>query len=206
MNNQPQAAKPRMTSKVRASVKRQIIVNAGFQLRQLVPLAVYFSLLMVLLVPAVFYPLYRDASLDPSPIIRAFLSARILSLHAQFWPAFGVATVFASLYTLIRSNRLAGPLYKLRIVLMQLAEGKSIGLRLRKGDELREFEDVMSRLAKRMELLSAGNVRQLSIIQKRIKWLRARLEMQQLESNEICKELDDLLKETGLDQYQTTGS
>jgi len=49
-----------------------------------------------------------------------------------------------------------------------------------------------------MESLSAGNVRQLSAIQKRVKWLKARVEMHGLEANEISKELDDLLKETGL--------
>jgi uncharacterized protein YhaN len=43
------------------------------------------------------------------------------------------------------------------------------------------------------------------MIQKRIKWLKARLETQEMETSEICKELDALLKETGLDQYQTTG-
>ncbi|MHB8654483.1 MAG: hypothetical protein ACYDA9_11445 [Terriglobia bacterium] len=144
--------------------------------------------------------------MDPSPIIRGFLSARIVSLHAQFWPAFILATVLAGLYALNASNHLAGPLYKLRIVMAQLAEGKFIALRFRKGDELREFEDVMDRLGKRMESLSAGNVRQLSTIQKCLKWLKARLEMQEMETSEICKELDALLKETGLDQYQPTGS
>jgi len=198
VNNPSPAAKPRVAAKVRAFVKRQIIVDARFQLRQLVPLAVYCSLLALLLVPAVFYPLYRDAKSDPSRIIRAFLSARMISFHAHFWPAFILATVLAVFYAIFRSNRLAGPLYKLRIVLIQLAEGKSIVFRFRKGDELREFEDVMNRVAKRMESLSAGNVRQLSTIQKRVKWLKARVEMQGMETNEICKELDDLLKETGL--------
>lgn len=206
MNNSPPAAKPRVAAKVRTHIKRQIIVNPRFQLRQLVPFAVYSCLIVVLIVPAIFYPLYRDASLDPSPIIRGFLSARITSLHALFWPAFIVATFLAGLYALNASNQLAGPLYKLRIVLIQLAEGKSIALRFRKGDELHEFEEVVNRLAKRVESLSAGNVRQLSMIQKRLKWLKARLEMQEMETSEICKELDALLKETGLDQYQTTGS
>jgi len=110
VNNTSPATKPRVAAKVRAFVKRQIIVDARFQLRQLVPLAVYCGLLAILLVPAVFYPLYRDAKSDPSRMIRALLSARIISLHAQFWPAFIVATVLASLYAVIRSNRLAGPL------------------------------------------------------------------------------------------------
>ena len=198
MNNPSPATKPRVATKVRAFVKRQFIVDPRFQLRQLVPLAVYCSLLAILLVPAVFYPLYRDARSDPSRFIRAFLSSRIISFHAHFWPAFILATVLASLYAVFRSNRLAGPLYKLRIVLIQLAEGKSIVFRFRKGDELREFEDIMNRVAKRMESLSAGNARQLSNIQKRVKWLKARIEMQGLDANEICKELDDLLKEAGL--------
>jgi hypothetical protein len=43
------------------------------------------------------------------------------------------------------------------------------------------------------------------MIQKRIKWLKARLEMQEMETNEIYKELEALLKEAGLNQYQTTG-
>ena len=198
MTNTSPAPKSRVAAKVRAYVKRQIIVDIGFQLRQLEALAVYCGLLAILLVPAVFYPLYRDAKSDPSRIIRAFLSARLISLHANFWPAFILATVLASLYAVLRSNRLAGPLYKLRVVLIQLAEGKSVALRFRKGDELREFEDVINKLAKRMESLSAGNVRQLSAIQKRVKWLKARVDTQGLEANEISKELDDLLKETGL--------
>ncbi len=200
MSKPPVPPKPRpMAGKVRAMVKRQLIVNPSFQFRMLIPIGIFAVILGALVLAFIFLPFQRDASYDPNPHIRALLSPRVLKLYLYFWPSFLFAIVVSSLYTLIRSNRIAGPLYKLRIVLIQHAEGKVMRIRFREGDEFREFEDVVNRLAKRMETLSAGSVQQLTVIQKRLRFLKARLLTQPMGNQEICNELDLVLKDASLD-------
>lgn len=199
MGKPPVPQKPKAPiGKVRAMVRRQLIVDAGFQLRMLIPTAIFAVILGVLLVVLVFLPFQHDAQHDPSPFIRAFLAERVINLHAHIWPAFAVAGFFSSLYALVYSNRLAGPLYKLRVVLTQLADGNAMRLRFRDGDEIREFEPVVNRLVKQMGTITDQNEVQLNSIQKRIKFLKARLQSQSMEKFEICNELDAVLKEAGL--------
>ena len=71
-------------------------------------------------------------------------------------------------------------------------------LRFREGDEIREFEPVVNRLAKQMGNIVDENEMQLNSIQKRLKFLKARLQSQPMEKFEICNELDSVLKDAGL--------
>ncbi|HLY62513.1 MAG TPA: hypothetical protein VKV95_17365 [Terriglobia bacterium] len=200
MGKPPVTGKPRgIAAKARVMAKRQLIVNPGFQYRTLRPIVIFGGILALLLVIFVFIPFQHDANNDPSPAIRGLLSARLPFLHAYFWISFALAGALAALYTLVWSNRLAGPLYKLRVVLIQHAEGNTMRLRFREGDEFREFEEVVNRLAKRLDSLSTGSVQQFAIIQKRIKFLKARLQSQDLSTADICRELDATLKDAGLD-------
>ena len=200
MGKPPVTANPRgVAAKARVRVNRQLIVNPSLQYRMLIPIAVFGGILALLLVTFVFIPFQHAANNDPSPSVRGLLSARLLILHAYFWPSFALAGALGALYTLIWSNRLAGPLYKLRVVLIQQAEGKIMRVRFREGDEFREFEDVVNRLAKRMEAISTGGASQFSTIQKRIKFLKARLQSQEVSTAEICSELDAVLRDAGMD-------
>jgi hypothetical protein len=199
MGKPPVPPKPKApAAKVRAMVRRQLIVDSSFQFRMLIPTAIFAVILGALLAGLVFLPIQYDAQHDPSPFVRALLAGRVLSLHAHVWPAFAIAGVFSCLYALVYSNRLAGPLYKLRVVLIQLADGKVMRIRFREKDELREFEGVANKLAKQMTNITEGKALQLASIQKRLKFLKARLQSQPMETFEICNELDEVMKGAGL--------
>jgi hypothetical protein len=200
MGKPPVTGRPQGSAgKVRVRVKRQLVVNPSFQYRMLIPIAVFGGILAFLLVILVFIPFQHAADNDPSPAVRGLLSARLVTLYTGVWPSFGLAGALAALYTLIWSNRVAGPLYKLRVVLIQQSEGNVMRVRFREGDEFREFEEVVGKLAKRMESLTSGTVQQFATIQRRIKFLRAHVQSQDVSTNDICRELDMILKDAAID-------
>jgi hypothetical protein len=183
------------SAKVRRRVRRRIIINPAFQFRMLLPVVVFAVVQALLLGLFVFFPLHRSASLDPDPVVQAMFSEQLLNLHVRLWPMFTFAGVLACIYTLVRSNRVAGPLYKLRQSLLRMSEGEYHNMRFREGDEFRDLEGVANRLGQKMEALSSGNLRRMSKIEGRVKWLKARLAVQDLPRDEIDRELDSLLSE-----------
>jgi hypothetical protein len=207
VDKQPAKARPQgPPGKMRRWVRRRIIVNPALQFRMLLPIVIFAVLQGLLLGLVVFYPLHRNAAQDPDQIVQAVLNEQFLSLQVRFWPMFLIAAGSTSIYTLIRSNRVAGPLYKLQRGLMRMSEGEYMNMRFRNKDELREFEPVANRLAQRMEALASGNLRKTSQLEGRIKWLKTRLEMQELSSGEIERELDAILQEFSQVQIVREGS
>lgn len=99
----------------------------------------------------------------------------------------------SALYTLLRSHRVAGPLYRLQQGLEGMTVGKFDRLQFRQGDEFREFEGVTHRLARKMETLSAGKTNRLSRIESRIARLDLRLETEDVPKETLRRELQGLL-------------
>ena len=138
--------------KKRPWARRQLIVNAALQFRMLLPIVVFTLIEVLLLLAFLVYPIHRNASLDPNPVVQALLSEHALNLHVRMWPMVGFCRCpWLSLYTLILSRRVAGPLYRLQQGLQGMTLGKFQRIRFRDGDELREFEGVTHRLARKME-------------------------------------------------------
>jgi hypothetical protein len=207
VDKQPARTRPQgPPGKMRRWVRRRIIVNPALQLRMLLPIVIFAVLQGLLLGLVVFYPLHQNAAQDPDQIVQAVLNEQFLSLQVRFWPMFLIAAGVAAIYTLIRSNRVAGPLYKLQRGLMRMSEGEYMNMRFRNKDELREFEPVANRLAQRMEALASGNLRKTAQLEGHIKWLKTRLEMQELSSAEIARELDAILQEFTQVQIMREGS
>jgi hypothetical protein len=176
-------------------MRRRIIVDPSFQFRMLLPILVFVLIQTVLLATAVFYPLHQSAAADPDPAVRALLGEQLLSLHGRFWIVLGLAGVLASLYTLLRSHRVAGPLYRLRRGLLKMAEGEYETLRFRSGDELRDFEGVAERLTQKMRALSGGSARRQAQLETRLNFLKQRIEIQGLPPEEITRELENIVRE-----------
>ena len=107
----------------------------------------------------------------------------------------GIAGALSAFYTLRRSIRVAGPLYRLGQVLQRMTQGKYRPARFRDGDEFREFEGLTHRLARRMEILSKGNVNLASRMESRLVRLKARLEVEDVPKETLQKELDGILAE-----------
>lgn len=205
MKKKPAGAKsPAADGKARRWVRRRIIVDSSFQLRMLTPIALFLAVFAILTGAFVFFPLYRHAAYDPDPVARALLGEQLLSLHVRLWPMMVIAALVASIYTLVRSNRVAGPLFKLKRGLMQMMTGEYQKIQFRSGDEFRDFEEVANRLAQSIDALSASSARKTAAIEGRLKFLKSRLEVRDLAKSEILSELDDLIEQVS--QVQVIGS
>jgi hypothetical protein len=185
----------RNVAKARRWVGRRVIVDAPFQLRMLRPIGVFAVVFLVLTGAFVFYPLYYHAANDPRPAVRVLLEEQLLSFHIRFWPMFIIATLLACIYTLSRSNRVAGPLFKLKRALMQMIVGDYEKIRFRRNDEFREFEEVANRLALAIDSISSSAQRKTEAVEKRLKFLKSRLEVRDLPKSEVMDELNDLIEQ-----------
>lgn len=194
MEKRPDANRPLMPPhNQRRWVRRRIIVDPEFQYRMLVPIAVFAAIQTLVLGLLLFYPLYRNTVQAPDQFVQAILYDQLVYLQVCFWTTFALAATLSSLYTLTRSNRVAGPLYKLREGLLRISDGEFRNLRFRNDDELRDFEPIANRLADKMAALASDNARRMTQLGTRIEFLKRRLEMQQLSRAEVECELTSIL-------------
>jgi hypothetical protein len=190
--------------KARRWVRRRIVIDSSFQFRMLVPIVVFLVLFVVLAGAFAFLPLYLHAANDPRPSVQALLMEQLLNFNIRLWPMVVIAALIAGIYTLMRSNRVAGPLFKLKKGLMQMMVGEYEKIRFRKSDEFKEFEDVANRLAVTIDSITASAQRKTSTVEKRLKFLKSRLEVRDLPKSEILDELDELIEHVG--QVQVVGT
>ena len=191
-------------TKARRWVRRRIIIDSAFQFRMLIPMVVFLVVFIVLTGLFAFLPLYSYAVNDPNPSVRALLEEQLLNFNVRLWPMVIIATLVACIYTLMRSNKVAGPIFKLKRGLMQMMVGEYEKIRFRKGDEFREFEDVANRLALTIDSITTSAQRKTSTVEKRLKFLKSRLEVRDLPKSEVMEELDNLIEQVG--QVQVVGS
>ena len=191
-------------TKARRWVRRRIIIDSAFQFRMLTPMLIFLLVFVVLTGLFAFLPLYSHAANDPNPSVRALLEEQLLNFNVRLWPMVIITTLVACIYTLMRSNKVAGPLFKLKKGLMQMMVGEYEKIRFRKGDEFKEFEDVANRLALTIDSITASAQRKTSTVEKRLKFLRSRLEVRDLPKSEVIEELDNLIEQVG--QVQVVGS
>jgi hypothetical protein len=161
----------------------------------LLPIIVFTFIQIVLLSLMMFYPLYKSAAEEPNHMVQAALFNQVLDVHMCLWTALAFASILAGGYTLIRSNRVAGPLYKLRQGLLQLSAGEYPNIKFRDKDELRDFEPVANLLTQRMAYLASGNALHLDQLGQRIQFLKTRLEMQPISRADVERELTSILTE-----------
>lgn len=183
----------RAAAKLRKWARRRIIVNAGFQFRTLVPIAVYTVLFALLAGGLVFFPLHREVNAEPDPDIQVLLQEQLLGLHVRLWPMLLLAAFLAGVYALLRSHRVAGPLYRLNQTLLRMNEGDYRSLRFRQGDEFRELEPIVTQVGKKMQLLSTRNRDTLLSVESRVKQLTLRLNHEELPKEEVLNTLEAIL-------------
>ena len=99
---------------------------------------VYFLVLILIFLSAVFLPLIFRLGSDALPFAeRQAVADQFLSLHAHLWPAVLVLFFLLSAHSVFVSHRIAGPLVRFRKVLGAVAAGDlSVRLTLRKKDYL----------------------------------------------------------------------
>ena len=182
-----------LSERKRSWTRRRLIVDPPFQYRMLLPVIVFTIIQVCLLVMMMFYPLYQNAAKEPNQLVQAGLFNQILDVHVCLWSVLAFASLLTGAYTLIRSNRVAGPIYKLRQGLVRLASGEYPRIKFRDKDELREFEPVTDLLSQRLAYLASGNALQLDQFGQRLQFLRNRLQMQPVSRADVERELNSIL-------------
>ena len=177
----------------RQRVRRRLIVDGAFQYRMLLPVIVFTVIQVALLLMMMFYPLYKNAAHEPNQLVQAALFNQVLDVHMCLWSVLAFASLLAGVYTLIRSNRLAGPIFKLRKGLLQMASGEYPKIKFRDNDELRDFERVADLLAQRMTYLASGNALQLHQFGQRLQFLKKRMENQPISRADVEREINSIL-------------
>ncbi len=181
------------TPRKRSWIRRRLIVDAPFQYRMLLPVIVFTVFQAVLLLTALFYPLYKTAAQEPNQLVQAALFTQVTDANVCVWSVLAFTSLLAAAYTLIRSNRVAGPIYKLRNGLVQMASGEYPTIKFRDHDELREFEPVTDALSQRMAYLASSNALQLDQFGQRLVFLKKRLENQPISRADVERELSSII-------------
>jgi nitrogen fixation/metabolism regulation signal transduction histidine kinase len=76
--------------------------------------------------------------------------------------ALAVMVFFIGVLGIFITHKVAGPIYKMKLLLKQVADGKlKVAARLRKGDELQDFFDVFAHMVERLRERQLQEVEQL---------------------------------------------
>lgn len=116
----------------------------------------YSLIIFVLLAIPVFRPLMQ--ALDNPTLSwqeRAVVANDLLSLHARFWPwalAASLVVLIHCIHSLRLMHRVAGPLYRLKHVFPQIANGNlCIKTTLREGDYLTQEADLVNQMTAQLQ-------------------------------------------------------
>ncbi len=143
---------------IRRWARRQWIVNPSYQYRTMLPPVIAAVVFALLFGAVVYFPMHRSLQAEPDPGIQVLLAEQLLQLNFRMWPVLLLAVAVACVYALQYSHKVAGPLYRLNIVLKDMAQGKDVkNVHFRDGDEFREFEKLASILGERMKNIRTQN-------------------------------------------------
>ena len=99
-------------------------------------LLVYTALFVVILFTPYIIPLQMDYSLEE----QSRAARMLLALHKSVWPALGLVIVIMSGLSIFVTHRVAGPVYRLRKALSEVAAGNlNFTIKLRKNDDLQDL-------------------------------------------------------------------
>ena len=131
--------------------RRRFIVDRSLQLQLLAVSLGQILFFGAVLASGLFLPLVvqlLSGPIDAPATERA--AAYFLKLHSTFWAASVLALAAVLLHALQVSHRLAGPLYRLRLAIDALAEGRRPRpIHLRHGDYLQSEIEHLNRLIER---------------------------------------------------------
>lgn len=105
-------------------MKRRRYIVESFQYR-LLAFNLLHSLSVLFIVAAImFVPLIIKLNNHALPLSeKEVLAAEFLALHVRLWPAIFIAFFFLAFHSIYVSNKIAGPLYRLRRIYKSIGEG-----------------------------------------------------------------------------------
>lgn len=136
--------------------RRRVILVDGFQSQWVLTLLVWVAGLLVGFVALVLGPLAWQVSSGQASQADVESAAALLALHEHVWLPVVALFLGLALVVVQLTHRVAGPLYRFRVVFGELAKGNlSVSARIRKGDylqlESQALQGAIDGLAERMK-------------------------------------------------------
>lgn len=128
--------------------RRQFIVDKKLQFSFMFTSFFYFVMTILVLGIALFMPLVMDLYGSTSNVaVLGEVADKILYLNTMFWPAVFFLVVLICCHTIYKTHKLAGPLYRFRVVMNRVIGGDlTANFKLRDGDYLYEEMDILNGL------------------------------------------------------------
>jgi nitrogen fixation/metabolism regulation signal transduction histidine kinase len=108
---------------------------------------------------------FNSAAAEQDNKILAQQAALVRQQHTMLYALVGALAVLVFLIGalgILITHRVAGPIYKMKLLLRQVTDGKlKVGARLRKGDELQDFFDVFATMVESLRDRQAREVEEL---------------------------------------------
>lgn len=124
--------------------RRRYLIDRGLQIAIVLEIWIYLAAYTALLLALMLYPALKAALSPHSDGHEQFQAAQQL-FFTNGWMVPATLTVFGilGLVAIVWSNRLAGPIYRLKLITKQVGEGDlSVRIRLRERDYLQDFREI----------------------------------------------------------------
>jgi methyl-accepting chemotaxis protein len=178
--------------------RRKFIVNRELQISLLRNSFLYVLLFVAVIGVVFFVPLLTELTQSESTSERTVqMGNQIRYLYTYFWPAVILAMILIFLHSVRASHKVAGPLYRFKLVLEALKEGEiSSPISIRKGDYLQQEADLINQVLESLRQNLEGL--QQSQVQLSQALSEHRRELGQNPSTEEEERLRDLTEKTTL--------
>ncbi len=135
--------------------RRNYLVNKTVQVKYAILIIVMLVIYTVLVLAAIFLPQINIFLSQTLPLPeKAEAANAFLLINSYVWPAIAVIIVLFGALSILITHRLAGPLFVIQRMIVRLGEGDlTARIRIRRGDDLREFEHLLNSMAEKQELL-----------------------------------------------------
>ena len=128
--------------------RRVRIVYRSLQYHFLAQFFIYSAIIVFFLAIFLFLPdmiKMQDETLSMAE--RAIAADRVITLHIKVWPAAIVMIALLGLHSFLTFHRLAGPLYRFRMIFNQIRDGEMIHpIKIRDRDYLHTEEKVLNEM------------------------------------------------------------
>jgi methyl-accepting chemotaxis protein len=133
--------------------RRQWLVYKKVQYKYAVLTVALLVLYTLILLAAIFVPsfvLFVSDGIPPSA--RAEAANALLLLNRFMWPGIAAVILLFGMVSIFITHKVAGPLFVIERMIRHISEGNfSARIKLRRGDDLAEFEQSMNLMAENLE-------------------------------------------------------
>ena len=138
--------------------RRNYVVNKEFQLKYAIWNASWLLIFAILLGFLIFYPLYVEISNAVSTEQERELYRTFLTLHETVWLPLAIILAGIFLTNIIMTHRVAGPVYRLRLTLADMAKGNfKKRIKFRKWDEFQDLAELCNQVSERVTAELSGS-------------------------------------------------